>query len=251
MKKQNGFVFAVLWVAVFCMTQSARAGTLQVTRITTNYLGTMWYQWTGTSGAFKLNNTQFQGASNLHTNGGTVYNLVGAITYTPALISDFSSGGLAKGIFQAGSGITVTLKGAIKDLAGNSLYGTYTTPGTGQVILQATVWGNLARNDNDWNLIESTTDTGQFENIKLYLDLVNIGLANGITLTNGTILKIEQPEMDMTMAVTNQNPSNFNSMMPFVSGVPGGVIEFTAPIPEPATLVILSVGALFLRKQSK
>jgi hypothetical protein len=248
MSKQHRFVLLVLFVAI-CAVLPAEAGIVQVRRITTNYIGTLWYQYMGGSGAFKLNNTPFQGAVNLRTYDGSDYTLVGTISYTPALINDFSSGSLAKGRFQAGSAITVTLKGAIKDLAGNYLYGTYTTPGSGAVILQATVWGDIERTDTDWNLIESSTDIGQFENTKLYLDLLNIGLASGITLTDGTILTIAQPEMDMTMVATNQNPVNFKSALPFVSGVPGGVIEFVAPIPEPATLVILSIGILFLKKK--
>lgn len=248
MKKVINFiVMGVLFVLLFNFT-SASAGLEQVRRINMSYFG-LWYMHNGASGSFTLDDSSFQGGY-IYTYGDTsTYTVQGTITYTPMLINDFSTASLAQGTFQGGSGVTVTLKGTIKE-DGVTVY----TPGEDDVLLQATVWGDSAKTQNQWNLIESSLSPHEYELTELYLGLENTGLVSGITLDNGDVLKIGETEMDLSMGDANGNPKFIPNPMPpvlFISDPTKATrIEFVAAIPEPATLILMAAGAVFLRKRT-
>jgi hypothetical protein len=241
-KVRNTVLLGIVLVLILNFT-SASAALEQVRRMTLNYFG-QWYS--GASESFLLNDSSLADFR-IYTHGDSSDYMVqgGTITFTPTLFNDFSTATLAKGTFQAG---TVILKGTLKK-DGNVVY----TPGAGDVLLQASVWGNAAKTDDKWDLVESSLTAGQYELTEVYLTLVNTGLASGIALDNGDVLAIGETEMDFSMTDA-MGVANFLSPTPHTSvpGSPGAsVINFVAEIPEPGTLILLSIGAVFLRKANR
>lgn len=242
------------WLGILCVCiASANAAIVWTRLIDTNYLFNTWYDYLGgTSGKITFVNTSVGNVKTLYTYGD-VYTLTveGTLTFESNLARDYSAGGIAKGFFEGGS--TITLKGGLKQGT------TFVYGGTGsaaKTILQAVMNPVYEDPQNPtllrWALEESDTEVGRFDRV-LFFTLVSgsEGLASGITLPNGDILKMADPKIDFSLK-TQTAVNNFVSV-DLNSGPLASVVKFVAPIPEPMTLLIFSAGglALMLTKNNK
>lgn len=248
MKKiTKGIVVGCLFVLILNFT-SASASLEYVRRINFSHMFGQWYSYAGGSGSFTLNNTAVQGGFVYTHDDPSTYNFAGTITFTPLLIEDLSTLSLANGKFQAGTGVNVTLKGNLYE--GGLVYSSGSDP-----LLQATIWGNSERTLNEWELTESV-NSGDYEWTKLYLELADVGLASGITLTNGDVLQIGETELDLSLGDGNLN-SDFDTEGSVFASIPTmpsryelvATIPEATGVPEPGTMLLLGLGGLLMRKK--
>ncbi len=157
------------------------------------------------------------------------YGISGTITVTRSdLVQDISSGGQAIGIFAGGSSV-LTINGSFFDLSdpGVSIY-------TGDILV-ATMF------DQEWLLEEPDPQdiTGN-----AYFTPTSGGLYDGIDLGDGTILSIGGLRADFSFITGigrfGADPVDFDttSHTGMVSNIQ--IVE----VPEPCTLVLLSLGGL-------
>jgi hypothetical protein len=239
-----------LIVVLFVCISTANANTVYTRLIDTSFIMTKWYDWVSTNGHLNFSNTSINGEKKLYTHDD-VYTLsmTGTLTFNPNLGRDYSSGELAKGYFEGGA--TVTITGGLK-IGASYVYG-----GLGAAakqIFQATMVpvyeDSLNPTLNRWSLEESTTEAGRFDRT-LFLDLVagSEGLASGISLLGtGDILKMTSPKMDLSLK-TDSAVSNFYIDMGPSSTASN--IKITGLIPEPATLLLLGLGGICVRRKGK
>jgi len=243
----RGRVCAGLLVAfVFCAA-SVQGSVVYTRMIDTSFLMTKWYDWvSGTDGHFNFSSTSINLEKKLYTyNDVYTLNMTGTFTFNPNLTRDYSSGGFAKGYFEGGAIVTIT--GGL--LSG----GSYVYGGTGAAarqIFQARMVpvyeDSLNPTLERWALEEDSYLAGNF-NRALFLGMVedSEGLASGLTLTTGDILKMTDPKMDLFLKASDA--ANFyTDMGPISTASP---IKITGAIPEPATFLLLGLGMLCLKKK--
>jgi hypothetical protein len=246
-EKRNSIAFFVL-ALILLSGIFAEGGVVYTRLINTSYV-TKWYEYlSGTSGKINFNNTPLSAglARTLYTyNDIYTLTVTGNVTFNPYLGRDFSSGGYARGYFEGAAEITIT---------GGLMNGsTYVYGGTGanaKQILKAVMLPIYEDTQNPalqrWALQEDTTAAGNF-NKTLLMSMVegSEGLASGITLTNGDILKMTGPKTDLFFKCSNV--SNFYiDMGPFAQA---SSINITGLLPEPATILMLGLGVVCLRKK--
>jgi probable HAF family extracellular repeat protein len=178
--------------------------------IDTSFIMIKWYDYIdGGASRINFNNTVINVQKGLYTYDD-VYTLTmsGTLTFNPLLVQDYSSGGLAKGYFEGGATVTIT--------GGLLLDGSYVYGGTGasaKPIFQAVMFPVYDDTSNPtldlWALEEQIYEEGRFDRT-LLLEMVegSEGLAAGISLPNGDILRMYSPEMDLFLK-TNVTVSTF------------------------------------------
>lgn len=250
MKRQR--MLELTLIGVVCLSafipSTVDAGTVYVRLIGSSYPVAKWYDWLGSSGRLNFSNTTLSGGMVYTYNDVYELTMTGTFTFNPNLGRDYSAGdGLAKGYFEGGA--TVTFTGGIRDGA------TYVYGGTGAAakqIFQATL--NTVYEDplnpglNRWALEENATEAGRFDRT-LFLTFVegSEGLASGIVLNGtGDILRMTGPKMDLSLK-TASTVSNFGADIS--SGGLASRVEITGLLPEPATILMLGLGGLCLRKR--
>ena len=246
---------ALLVGVVFCLVMSSTSpGAVVYTRLMDlGFLFNTWYDYTGGSpaGNINFNKTSINLTSTLYTEGD-VYTLgiTGTLTFTSDLYSDYSSGGLAKGLFEGGS--TVKIVGGLKQ-GGSYVYGG--TGGNAKQIFEATLrpvhddGGNPTA--DRWSLEEDVYTQGNF-NRTLRLELVagSEGLVSGITIGTDTLTIVgtsEYPNMKLELKTTttvNDFAYDINS------GYLASHVKINS-IPEPATFILVGLGTLLLRTRIK
>ncbi len=246
--KEKRSICRGLVLALFILSGAATHGAVVYTRlINTSYAMTKWYDYqSGTGGKINFNNTQITTAKTLYT-FDDVYTLTmsGTLTFNPLLAQDFSGGGFANGYFEGAA--LVTFNGGLRS-GSTYLYG-----GTGAAakqIFQAIMVPVYEDSQNPslqrWALQEDTQAAGNF-NKTLLLSMVDgsEGLASGITLTTGDILKMASPKMDLFLK--SADVSNFyTDMGPYAQA---STVNITGLLPEPATILMLGLGVLCLGKK--
>jgi len=243
----RGRVCAGLMLAfVFCAV-SVQGSVVYTRLIDTSFYNTKWYDWvSGTNGHLNFNSTPINLEKKLYTyNDVYTLSMTGTFTFNPNLTRDYSSGEFAKGYFEGGAIVTIT--------GGLMLGGSYVYGGTGTAakqIFQARMVplyeDSLNPTLERWALEESTTAAGNF-NRGLFLDMVagSEGLASGLTLTTGDILKMTGPKMDLFLKANNAT-NFYTDMGPIITPSP---VKITGLIPEPITLLLLGLGMLCLKKK--
>ncbi|MBN1457539.1 MAG: PEP-CTERM sorting domain-containing protein, partial [Sedimentisphaerales bacterium] len=152
------------------------------------------------------------------------------------LVDDNSSGGWAEGEFAGGA--IISLVGDLWDVS---------TPGTllidDGVILQAQM---VLTSSQTWTLSEVGGDPRDIDGTMDFIP-TNGGLNSGIDLGNGDSLVIGNFRADFGFPNTQPvDPTSFGAISYFAMA---STLQMTA-IPEPSTVVLLSIGALgFLRKR--
>jgi hypothetical protein len=247
-EKRNICVVLVLAIVLFSGA-IAQGGVIYTRLIDTSFIMTKWYDYlSGTSGKLNFNSTTaINGEKKLYTYDD-VYTLSmsGTFTFNPYLGRDYSAGGLAKGYFDGGAIVTIT---------GGLMVGTtYVYGGTGtnaKQIFQAVMLPLYEDPENPllnrWSLAEDPTESGRF-NRTLLMEMASgsEGLAAGLTLTSGDILKMTGPKLDLYLKTTADVSNFYVDMGPVSYASP---VKITGLLPEPATILLLGLGTLCSRKK--
>jgi hypothetical protein len=222
-----------------------KGGVVYTSLIDTSFF-TTWYS-ISPSWHINFSNTSVGVQKVLNTYGDVdTLTISGKVTFNPNLARDYSSGGVAKAYFNGGA--TVTITGGLKDSNNNWVYG-----GVGsnvkqifQAIMQPLHEDALNPTLDRWSLEEEVYEPGNFDKT-LVLSMVDgsVGLASGITLPNGDILKMIGPKMDLSLKT--DNVSDFSTNFSYTDVASS--IKITGLVPEPMTLLLLGIGTLCLRKK--
>lgn len=169
---------------------------------------------------------------------GYGYGIIGTITVTRSdLIGDTSSGGQASGVFGVGGGVTLTINGSLVDL------GTNATLASGVDILVANM------TSTQWLLEEPTpqdvTGNAYFETIGGALSGAGVDIGGGNSLVIGDF----RTDFSFTtgFAGFGVDPDAFGTTS--YSGLIANVQIVT--IPEPCTLMLLSLGGFAILRSKK
>jgi hypothetical protein len=242
--RERRFCAAVMLFFTLCAV-SVQGGIVYTSLIDTTFF-TTWYAASPT-GHLNFSNTPVGVQKTIYTYGD-VYTLTisGKVTFNPNLARDYSSGGVAKGYFDGGA--TVTITGGLKNSNNQWVYG-----GTGsnakqifQAVMVSLHEDNANPTLNRWALEEETDQPGNFDRT-LVLSMVDgsVGLASGLILNNGDILKMIGPKMDLSLKT--DNVSNFSNDFGYTDIASS--IKITGLVPEPATVLLVGLGALCLKKK--
>ncbi|MCD4830995.1 MAG: PEP-CTERM sorting domain-containing protein [Anaerohalosphaeraceae bacterium] len=222
-------------------------------KIDLGFLFNTWYDNTNPSpieGSINFNNTAITASQSFlstfsNIGSDNILEVTGEFTFISELTSDYSSGGIAKGIFAGGA--TISFVGGIKQ------GGVYVYGGTGNdanQILQATL---KPAYNGGWSLEEEALVQGAFNRtLDIELD-TTVGLGAGVTFEYETAtytLKLaansEYPKMGLelkTASTVNDFGVDINS------GWLASHIKINSVVPEPATLVLVGAGMVLLRKR--
>lgn len=234
----------VVFVLLFSFPSSAV--TIHVDKMDLSFMGTdPWYRYAGGAGHIDFAPDTISLASLYVLDyTGSYASILGKLEFLPNLERDVSSGGRAGGYFEGG--VTVKITGGIRQGA-TWLYGG--TGASAKQILEATLvplyQDPLAPSDSRWFFQETLGEQGKFDR-SLFLNFVpgSVGVASGILLSNGDTLFMTGPKMDLslkTASATNFVTGNFAH-----SGFSN--VKFSGT-PEPASLVLVALGTLFIRKR--
>jgi hypothetical protein len=219
-----------------------------VDKMDLSFMGTEpWYQYAGGAGHIDFDPDPISLASLYVLDyAGSYASILGKLEFLPNLERDVSSGGRAAGYFDGG--VTVRITGGIRK---NSTW-IYGGSGTSaKQILEATLVplyeDPLAPGEDRWFFHETLGEEGRFDRT-LFLDFVpgSVGVASGILLSNGDTLVMTDPKMDLSLKTASAN--NFVTGDFAHSGISN--IKFIGT-PEPASLLLLAGGALFIRKKMR
>jgi hypothetical protein len=225
-------VFSLL--CMLCMTSVALSGVQTVKNITCSLPGTWYY----VNSQFKLDAT---GSADIQTyDAATGYynyaieNL--AVTISPCnLKQDKSSSGWAKGDFWGGGVLTMT--GNLMRANNGAAYGDVLYSGT---ILQASM--NLS-SSQVWTLNE-LSPSASIVSATLGMTGTNGGFNSGITFdTNKMIIGA----MSLKLQFTTPGIATFASGEYQSAAAP--VVQISAALPEPATMMLLALGGLLISKR--
>ena len=226
MKRKFVSAFLVASVTVVFIVCPVFGGLSYVDDMTMAFPGTWFYD--GTAKSFGINSATIV-TGDILADGSYDYSFDGTITVTECdLLSDSSSGGIARGEF-AGSA-TLTIVGDIKDDLSNVL-------ASGVTILQAQM------DPTSWLIQEASVRTVDGTN---YFTPTG-GLGNGIDLSDGTTLKIGQFRGDFSFQNVQPIDPAFFDGAPNLLGIASN-LQITA-IPEPCTMGLLAFGGLLLRRK--
>jgi hypothetical protein len=248
-KMRERRIICIILVLAFVLFSGTivKGGVVYTSLIDTSFF-TTWYS-ISPSGHINFSNT-LVGVQKVLNTYGDVYTLTmssnSRVTFSPNLARDTSSGGVAKGYFDGGA--TVTITGGLKDSNGSWVYGG--TGGNAKQIFQAIMVPLYEDSANPainrWSLEEEIYEPGNFDKT-LMLSMVDgsVGLASGITLPNGDILKMIGPKMDLSLKT--DNVSDFSTNFSYTDVASS--IKITGLVPEPMTLLLFGIGTLCLRKK--
>ncbi len=237
--------------AVFLLLFSfpSSAVVLHVDKMDLSFMGTEpWYQYASGAGHIDFDPDPISLASlYVFDYAGSYASISGKLEFLPNLKRDVSSGNRAAGYFEGG--VTVRITGGIRK-GSTWLYGGSGT--SAKQILEATLVplyeDPLAPAEDRWFFQETSGEEGRFDKT-LFVNFVpgSVGLASGILLSNGDTLVMTGPKMDLSLKTPSAN--NFATEGNFAhSGFSN--IKFTGA-PEPASLLLLAGGALFIRKKMR
>jgi hypothetical protein len=234
-----------VFVLLFSFPSSAVI--IHVDKMDLSFMGTdPWYKYAGGAGHIDFAPDTISLASLYVLDyAGSYANILGKLEFLPNLERDVSSGGRAAGYFEGGVAVRIT--GGIRK-GTTWLYGGSGT--SAKQILEATLVplyeDPLAPGEDRWFSQETLGEEGKFDKT-LFLDFVpgSVGVASGILLSNGDTLIMTGPKMDLSLKTASA--TNFVTTGNFThSGFSN--IKFTGT-PEPASLVLVALGALFIRKR--
>ncbi|MDD5065089.1 MAG: PEP-CTERM sorting domain-containing protein [Phycisphaerae bacterium] len=234
----------VVFVLLFSFPSSAT--TLHVDKMDLSFMGTEpWYRYADGAGHIDFNPDTISLASlYVFDYTGSYASILGKLEFLPNLERDVSSTTRAAGYFEGS--VTVRITGGIRK-GTTWVYGGIGT--SAKQILEATLVplyeDPLATGEDRWFFQETLGEEGRFDKT-LFLDFVpgSIGVASGILLSNGDTLVMTGPKMDLSLKTASAN--NFVTGDFAHSGISN--IKFTG-IPEPASLLLLVGGTLFIRKK--
>lgn len=263
-RREKNFKILFL-VLVFCVFTGANASTVYMDLIELGFNnGTTWYSYDSSSGdgAIDFDSSEINYQSQFitfDTYSDSRFMIFGNFTFQSNLERDASSGGSAVGYFQGG--VTATLVGAIMDTSTSQfVYGGGIMGATGspETILQFTLDtindDPVNPTEDRFGLYEDSYDSpssyteGVFDAKSLEVSLVagSGGLTSGITLGDGNVLKILDPRMDLFLETTSA--ADF-STEDFAASARGSKIKIRGTVPEPATLLLIGLGGVFLRRR--
>jgi hypothetical protein len=251
-KMKNGLVhrliLGIVVVFSFLLSSNIYAAMVYTRLMDTSYLMSKWYDYiSGSNGNLSFSSTSLSGGTLYTQDNVYTLTLTGKITFTPTLIRDYSSDGLAKGYFDGGVAVTIT--GGLRQ-GSTYVYGGSVFSGANANAKQifagtlVPVYDDpLNPTANRWSFEEEAMESGRFDRT-LLLQLVadSEGLAHGIQIGSDTLI-MRDPKMDLSLKAT-VNPNNFIST-DLSSGTTASNVKITG-VPEPMTLALLGIGALLV-----
>jgi len=238
-------LLAIATVAVCLFPGNCFGTTFYTRQITAPFLGFGSGQWyDATAGEIDLNGAGiFGGALYAHGVSGVFLDLANAtFNFTAAKERDYSSGNLAKGYFEGS--VEVEIVGKLKQGSTTVYDGTIF-----KAVLTPVYEDSANPGVDSWALEEAYTNAGHFdrtlENVQMVVTLGD-GLGAGIDLGGGDILMMTGPKIDLSLK-SSPNPVAFNQNLNHATA--GSNIMITGVIPEPATVLVLGLGALLVRRK--
>jgi hypothetical protein len=221
-------------IVFLCACVDANATVMYVQDIQIAIGGTF-YTYAAGSGSLSFSQKSCSVQTLIFEDESSNYSITGAkLTISSALVTDTSASGIASGLFQGGSELTLT--------------GTLKYKPTGEIILPANstlIVADMNSNQNYWLLHELT---GTINGTVYFRPDTSVGLGMGITYGTN-ILKLDRFRLDFSFkGLTPPNPNDFSTGN--ISGTTS-TIGIVATTPEPSTILLFITAALAFRINKK
>jgi hypothetical protein len=231
---RNKIVFGLL--CMLCITSVALSGVQTVKNIALSLPGSFYY----VNSEFRLDAA---GSADLQTYDApasyfnyAIENM--SVSISPcALKQNRSAGGQAIGDFYGGGVLTIT--GDLMQANNGAPYGGVLYSGT---ILQA----NMVKSVTEYWTLKETASISSIVTAALALTGAGGGLHSGITFGSDTMVI---GDMSLKLQFITPDITTFGTGEYQLAGAP--TVQISAALPEPATLMLLSVGGLLISKRKR